>query len=867
MTGWTATRIPITVAPLPGEALDSWLGAYARRLRTTSNGLLDHLGLGSSPMTQMVLRLHEHEATALEQATGVSRQALAAMTLEPFDGLAVAIEPGHRTRLARFPTGRFPGAHARYCPACLARDDGRGPLTWRLPWTFACPQHQRLLLDVCPACQRPPHPWNIRRLGPASTGACTRDNPNRPGTGHRGACGADLTCAPTVRLPATGLVLATYERLAGLLTGPPAARPEAVTALRQIYAVAWRAVRGLHTIGDQAPPIVHAVLTECDAELPDLINADIGRDARSAAIGAALADVALDDRHPDQNELFDWILRADRSLIADRQNKPSVGMLAHRWTWAGPTMVSHVLGRLDRQATLHTRLRYATATPRPRWPDLPTEAITRRATMIPAMLWPSWTMRLLPPPSEAGPCRDDPRTGSFSSFRRGCASFLLLPGAPPQMNYERAAPLLGNHSHDADRGAVEHRIYHDRDLTPLASILTQLAFALDEHGSPIDYARRRALFTDATLTLDLDAYTRLRLQHGWSSGYAPRVAALRWYLRLLLTGEHRAPPDARKPFGHRCTEFRYHAPRPLREFLRQQARANLDRHGIDEPLTWEPPAHWANCPSWPGTDPTTMNEGDVTAVLATTDSIDEAAEALGLTPEHIRLYCEITDVGTPPTMANGLPVSRTRKQVLEPARLRELYEDENLPVTEIAATADCATATIRRLLKHDGVPPRRTYRRPPPESGITRAWLHREYVDKLRSMNALARERGVTANYLMRLAKNWGLPIRHHNEYSGIGHLDLPAPPSPAMHAVTMRTGALNRLAFIIQIPGHASLAAAARAIYDGRDTVLRERARKIENAAGFTIIDRTTTPLTPTQRGREFLHEARQILYAAREV
>jgi hypothetical protein len=81
-------------------------------------------------------------------------------------------------------------------------------------------------------------------------------------------------------------------------------------------------------------------------------------------------------------------------------------------------------------------------------------------------------------------------------------------------------------------------------------------------------------------------------------------------------------------------------------------------------------------------------------------------------------------------------------------------------------------------------------------------------------MNVLARERGVTAHYLMRLAKNWGLPIRHHSEYSGIGHLDLPAPPSPAMRAVTMRTGALNRLALITQIPGHASLAAAASAIY-----------------------------------------------------
>jgi hypothetical protein len=87
----------------------------------------------------------------------------------------------------------------------------------------------------------------------------------------------------------------------------------------------------------------------------------------------------------------------------------------------------------------------------------------------------------------------------------------------------------------------------------------------------------------------------------------------------------------------------------------------------------------------------------------------------------------------------------------------------------------------------DGVPRRRNYRRPPPDSGITREWLHREYGVNLRSIETLARERGVTAYYLMSLAKNWGLPIRHHSQFSGISHLDLPAPPPPAMRAVTMR--------------------------------------------------------------------------------
>ena len=94
-----------------------------------------------------------------------------------------------------------------------------------------------------------------------------------------------------------------------------------------------------------------------------------------------------------------------------------------------------------------------------------------------------------------------------------------------------------------------------------------------------------------------------------------------------------------------------------------------------------------------------------------------------------------------------MPVSPSRADVLGPGRLRDLYEHQNLPMTEIAAIAGCATATIRRLLQIDSVPQRPAYRRPPPESGITREWLHREYAVKLRSIDTLARERGVSAPY------------------------------------------------------------------------------------------------------------------------
>ncbi len=864
MKAWTADRLPIAVAPLAGEALESWIAAYARRLRTTSNALIRHLGLGRSRIHQMAVRLHRHEAALIERGTGVSRQALTAMTLEPYDGLAVAIDRDRRALAARFPAGRFGTARARYCPACLARDEGRGPLAWRLPWSFACPVHCVLLADFCPACRRVPRMWNARRMGPPAAGTCTRDKPAT--STRRGGCGADLTQAAVVPIPAGGLVLAAHQRLAGLMNSPPGDRPAALTTLRQVYAVAWRALHGLHAVPWQAPPAVRAVLEETAAKLPGRADAKVGHDAHSAAIGATLACLALDDTHPDHEELFGWILTADRSLLAGRQYTSGIGAVARRWAWGGPEMVSRILAGLDREANLHARLRYATATARPRWPDLPAEAITRRAAMLPAMLWPGWTMRLLPATrASAGPS-DGPRTGSFASFRRGCASFLLLPGGPPQLNFERAAPLLGNRSADTDRGAVERIAYHGRDVAPLASVLAQLALALDEHGSPINYARRRALFTGpADVTLDLDAYTRLRLQHGWSTSHAPRVAVLHWYLLVLLTGEHPAIPGTRKPFTWHCGNFRYAAPRPLRDFLRQQAAASLARHGITEPVTWEPPADWVTWPAWPGTDPASISYKDVAALLQTSGRA-HAAAALGMTTEHLRLYCELTGIGTPPSTANGIRVTPARADILAPGRLRDLYEYQNTPVTEIAAMAGCATATIRRLLRHDGVPQRPSYRRPPPESGITREWLEREYVLKLRSIETLSRERGVTAYYLMSLAKNWGLPVRHHSQFSGIGHLDLPAPPSPAMRAVTMRKGALRRLDLITQIPGHASIAAAARGLYGGRGGALQQMIHKIETAAGFTIIDRSTTPLVPTVAGRRFIQEAGQILRSAQE-
>jgi DNA-binding transcriptional LysR family regulator len=79
-----------------------------------------------------------------------------------------------------------------------------------------------------------------------------------------------------------------------------------------------------------------------------------------------------------------------------------------------------------------------------------------------------------------------------------------------------------------------------------------------------------------------------------------------------------------------------------------------------------------------------------------------------------------------------------------------------------------------------------------------------------------------------------------------------------------MCAAALDRLRTIVQVPGHSSFAAAARAIYQGRDSALRQRIQGIEEAVGFRVIDRSTKPLVPTECGSKFLHEATDILKIA---
>lgn len=180
--------------------------------------------------------------------------------------------------------------------------------------------------------------------------------------------------------------------------------------------------------------------------------------------------------------------------------------------------------------------------------------------------------------------------------------------------------------------------------------------------------------------------------------------------------------------------------------------------------------------------------------------------------------------------ASALPVAgRPKRRRIAPPGLqgcqglRGLQGGGHLPV--MARHRPCHPRRVRRRRR----PGRRRLRRP--DGGNHSRMVVPRIRRQVAPYERVGSRTRCHCSLLVRLAKSCGLPIRHHPAYRGIGHLDLPAPTSPVIRAVTQaHRRALNRLAQITRIPGRAGLAAAARAIQGGRDTVLRGTGPQIGN-------------------------------------
>jgi hypothetical protein len=239
--------IPIRLAPLPGEALDSWLEAYADLLHVTVRDIFAFAGASWGRATGQqdagkpwLVQLNEPDLAALSAATGVTPETLAGMTLARYQGTGLAevtAPPGMR----RTPRWWRQLSCSRYCPRCLAANGGRWMLAWRIPWAFACTGCRVLLADTCPDCGR--RHRRTRTAQPRQPGRCDLTGlplpPPRPPGATTFSCTSDPVGTPAVALPAGAHVLATRGRPSpARAAGSRAALIAAVTGAGLLGAIA-----------------------------------------------------------------------------------------------------------------------------------------------------------------------------------------------------------------------------------------------------------------------------------------------------------------------------------------------------------------------------------------------------------------------------------------------------------------------------------------------------------------------------------------------------------------------------------------------------------------------------------------------------
>lgn len=790
----TARRLPFTLTPLPGEAFEVWAYAYAARLRLSIRELLTTLGL-PRPIHGRWQRpaLTEEAIARIGAATGLDTAAVAGM-----------FRTTGQTPTVAMLTAWAPQPASRFCPACLADPDTGWSPDWRLRLRFFCLRHRAPLAEFCPECGARPHGSRLRpRAWPGAP-----PDPAGFATAPLAAaatvcrCDYDLTQAAAPHCPNPDGWAAAQQFIVRLLSevrdpaGSIGSRQGALDGLADLTLIAAH-LATLHGRSRQPEPAITMLRGDTLTEAAALLHQ--GGEGADGLIG----------------------------LVANYETGRTAKAIPHTWNRASPALRTRI-SRARAQAGSLTpldRMRYATSLPAPRLlpPRAPGRAdpAIRRADLVPDQLWPGWAIRLA----------DDDNLES-GSFRVAAAVALLLPHSGLELKTQ-IIPLLNA---QITPNTVHHQIGHLLRLPggeAALHILTELAFALDEHGAPIDYARRRRLAARARL-LTAPAWERIAAEAPGGPGRS-LPNARRYVYELLTGGSLRIAPA---PYRHtnaatrwdRYREFVTYMPHGLVDALHQHARRVLDTAGItSEPVTWEPPAEWVSTTAWPGADPADTDPASIhTAILQHHRSVHAVAAERQVSVEHIRTVLRTHSLPEP-----GRPL---------PTRSRTIHA----PGPGTVRHAEQDTARFR----------------------VDPAWLHEEYVTWRRSLPDIAAEIGCNLSVLSVFAHAHRIPIRdgaptHDSiDRDALGERhpsELPRPLRDAICGLHTRL----RLERFVTIAGQPSLARAAQ-VFGCSPGNLSAQLGILERAVGTRLLHRdprtrSVAGLTPT--GQQLYDQAREHL------
>ena len=860
--------IPVRLPPLPGEALDSWLEAYAHLLHVTVRDIFAFAGVDWSRVNgdqrtskPWLCQLDEPDLAAFSAATGVAPETLAGMTLARYQGTGLAeasAEPGMR----RTPRWWRQLAGSRYCPRCLAANGGRWMLAWRIPWTFACTGCQVLLADTCPDCGR--RHQRTRTGQPRQHGRCDLAGqplpPWHPPRGGTMTCTSDPAATPAAALLPGGLVLAAQRHTDAVILALLAARgqPAETAALQQylddVCAVARAAASAL--TGTAAPPAAAAaVLKELTAPPGGdtaRVLASTGRGPRRqlapvTAFGVTIADIMLHGRGDDPDPVIAGWLAGN---TASRRNTSGPADVLVDWDRASPALQAALARPLAARLDTFYQLRYRAIAGPARIPD-PARARDRAAT-LPSLIWPRWALRLMPP-------------GAFDFLRyRAALTMMLAIAVTGAEDYDTAQALLGLEPFPASRLATfTARLRQHGVLEPVTSAICQLARQLDKHGAEVDYARRRRLGRISQAQLDITAWRRQRYLLT-RRARLPAAPVQEQYARLrlieLLTGTHPRylPEPLRLPGRSQgYDEFVLAMPEQLAFCLHHQARSLLSKASISEPVTWEPPFDWVTGIPWPGPDPDGIRPEDLHPLIHVGLPVRAIAARLGTTANHVRLAAarhpapQLPPGGSPAPPPPEPPPPATDQ-------LRDLAGQGHGP-RKIARITGCSERTIRQLLTSAGLRSPAEH----PDGGIDPHWLREQYQNRQRTLKDIAAETGIPVAALAAAARQAGIRVRHG--ISGRAHpltaLGGPGAFPTEVWTVFARPGAEQRIRRLLALPGQAGLNQAARQL-GIRNALLASQVRQLEAAVGTPLLrTRPDGQLALTAYGERFARDVTPVL------
>ncbi|WP_406415214.1 TniQ family protein [Streptomyces sp. NBC_00873] len=844
--------LPLRLPPLPGEAMDSWLEAAAAQLRAPLADLLGAVGLHKRAWVWRVpwlVLLEDEEADSVAATTGIPQTVLRAMTLAHFDQRAVLVDRGRRN-VDHFRSWKHgTGTGSRYCPECLKENGGRWQLSWRLGWVYACIPHRRLLADTCPRCGARPRTVAYPGTDIPSPGRCGHLSRHDPGTRRRclfpfSEVDVPLLAAHHPALRAQQDLADTVKAGLGSFGVYRSAEVPALDVLADIKALGRRALTVLSA--DQLAQLIPNDLAQlCRTAVTELPTTE-RKAIYNAAVTAASVTAA-------------WtVLRQTDLRQAGARMQLLTDVAADRDRWLSPTApqswarYSSPMLRTAHAASLAPRmrqtdqLRYRIAAPRPGSPSADTAAVRRRAAKTPALLWPTWQVRLDP--------------GVRLNLGTALSVALMLVDSPIDLTTASEKYLHGL----IEQPVTTHVLQALRDAPQWEGIqlaLIRLADYLDHHDVPIDYARRRQL--DYTHLLPAAQWKQVCNDALLQPGYGRRHQHARSFLFERISGlpyeQLPGSPGPSHAFNTTLKRFPFLLTPDLLAGLDRVAHEFLACSGVlGEPLTWEPPTellHGLDLP-WPG--PEDLDLEDLHRRVATGERPAEIAKTLGTDLPILRLALinhpapaqQVTRANSR-TARKGRSRSRNnrsewRKETgLQTARrlipedlLEDLYVQQGQSFQKIAEDRGLHPRDVSPLVDEYGLPRHNHC----PGGKADPEWLHTQYIELNRTITDIADDADVSFTVIMRWLRTHKLT--RPTDPKGQRRFSRPThdfgDADPLLQPVLSNNYHLRRLRIFLRVAGYPMFATACDEHGLSR-TAVNKAFKQLEADLGGQLVDRAS--------------------------